>query len=78
MTIYSCPLCSKCFNQKSHYDKHSKRIRPCVKGQNKGANSKHTKISKKIETKPMSWYHDNMNGIFNFIVNEPLRFFIYV
>ena len=70
MTIYSCPLCSKCFNQKSHYDKHSKRIRPCVKGQNKGANSKHTKISKKIETKPMSWYHDNMNGIFNFIVNE--------
>jgi hypothetical protein len=70
MTIYSCPLCSKCFNQKSHYDKHSKRIRPCVKGQNKGTTSKHTKISKKIETKPMSWYHDNMNEIFNFVVND--------
>lgn len=68
MTNYTCPLCNKCFAQKSHFDKHSKKIKPCNKAKSSKRNTKI--IAKKIETKPMSWYHDNMNEIFNFIVND--------
>ena len=68
MTNYTCPLCNKCFTQKSHFDKHNKRVRPCNKAKSSKRNTKI--IAKKIETKPMSWYHDNMNEIFNFVVND--------
>ena len=68
MTNYTCPLCNKCFAQKSHFDKHTKRIRPCNKAKSSKRNTKI--IAKKIETKSMSWYHDNMNEIFNFVVND--------
>jgi hypothetical protein len=68
MTNYTCPLCNKCFTQKSHFDKHNKRVRPCNKAKSSKRNTKI--IAKKIETKTMSWYHDNMNEIFNFVVND--------
>ena len=68
MTNYTCPLCNKCFTQKSHFDKHAKRIRPCNKAKSSKRNAK--TIIKKIETKTMAWFHDNMNEIFNFVVND--------
>jgi hypothetical protein len=67
--IYTCSKCNKIFKQKSHYDRHCNRKTPCKKIT---SNSKSCVkcLSKKYETKPFSWYHDNMPDIFNFIINE--------
>lgn len=62
MPPYTCEDCNKEFKQKSHYDKHKARKKPCKK--------KHSHISKRCEIKPLSWFHDNMQDIFNFVVNQ--------
>lgn len=68
MPIYKCIKCNREFNQKSHYEKHLNRKKPC-KQQNMSTNNKKV-ISKKHETKPFSWYHDNMPDIFHFVVDK--------
>ena len=67
MTIYNCLKCNKDFKQKCHYDRHCARKKPCTKT---NSQTEPKSIVKKYETKPFSWYHDNMIDIFNFIVKE--------
>jgi len=62
MPSYTCEDCNKEFKQKSHYDKHKARKKPCKK--------KHSHNSKICEIKPLSWFHDEMPEIFNFVVNQ--------
>ena len=68
MPIYKCIKCNREFKQKSHYETHLNRKKPC-KQKIISTNNKKI-ISKKHDTKPFSWYHDNMHEIFQFVVNE--------
>jgi hypothetical protein len=67
MVIYTCSKCNHGFKQKSHYDKHCARKRPCKKPNSQSVSKP---ISNKYETKSFSWFHDNMPDIYNFIVDK--------
>jgi DNA (cytosine-5)-methyltransferase 1 len=55
MTKYSCDKCKKGFSQKSHFESHQKRKKPCV--DNIGTNSK---VENKMISKEKDTMHSNM------------------
>ena len=65
MVVHTCANCAKSFAQKIHLDNHKKRKFPCKK---EGG----TRIvtSRTIETKPLSWYAENMSEIFSFVTKQ--------
>ena len=70
MTIYECMKCGKIFKQKCHFNKHNERKNPCNKIKNTINSISKKTTSKKSEIKSLSWYHDNMRNIFNFVVED--------
>jgi len=68
MVDHKCDICEKTFKQKNHLDNHKKRKIPCKKLiVNKIVK---TKVIKKLDTKPLSWYAENMPDIFNFVSKD--------
>jgi hypothetical protein len=68
MVEHKCEKCEKTFKQKIHLDNHKKRKTPCVKASVNRVIK--TKPIKKLDTKPLSWYSENMPDIFNFISKD--------
>jgi len=69
MVEHKCLKCNKIFKQKVHLDNHNKRKRPCKKTSSNVIINVTPSITKH-QTYPLSWYHDTMAGIFDFVVKE--------
>ena len=71
MVDHSCANCGKVFKQKIHLDNHKKRLRPCKKAGHAETRIVTTRAKKpERETKPLSWYAENMTDIFSFVTKK--------
>ena len=66
MVVHKCTNCHVIFKQKVHLDNHNKRKRPCKKADE----TQIVPTRPMIETKPLSWYSENMPDIFNFVTRK--------